>query len=131
MTTEVYVEEIKNIINSIEDNIKLLNKEIYTLQGKQEDLLHVLENEKFNASDGYKLAKMIQELRAERRNKKNELQTLEILKNNLTNNMNKRITELFDMIFKVRESQIEAKRERIYKPRVLHTMNVKELILSM
>ena len=46
----------------------------------QQDILHYIEANSFSASDGYKLAKQIKDIRQERREIKIEMDTIKLLK---------------------------------------------------
>lgn len=51
-----------------------INDELQAVDLMQEDLLHMIEFHNFNASEGYNFAKMLQEVRQERRKIKNRLE---------------------------------------------------------
>lgn len=79
------IEEIISAIdtlNKFEDRKNLLVNSLSELDLEQQDLLHYIENEKFNAVDGYKLSKKIKEIRTERRKVKNELAMISIFEAN-------------------------------------------------
>lgn len=63
---------IKNYPTKYTDNLDRIKKIEFEIQ----DLLHLIEFTKFNASDGYKITKRIQELRKERRILKDENEQL-------------------------------------------------------
>ncbi|KNE22458.1 hypothetical protein [Virgibacillus pantothenticus] len=81
--------DILNTAITIRDSIRDIPKiyksnlaQIKELEGEELDLLHQIELTRFNARDGYKIAKRIQEIRQERRRLKNEnsqLKHLEII----------------------------------------------------
>ncbi len=123
-----YSNQIREIIFKIEQDIKELNNNLHRLQKEQEDMLHIIETGGFNASQGYMLSKMLHDIRVQRRETKDELQTLEILKNNFTNHVSDKIDKLTKLVLQIHEEQIEAKNGNKYKPRVLNATNVKELL---
>ncbi|WP_077317599.1 hypothetical protein [Virgibacillus proomii] len=63
---------IRDSIRDIPKTYKANVSRIKELEDEQLDLLHQIELTKFNARDGYKIAKRIQEIRQERRRLKNE-----------------------------------------------------------
>lgn len=69
---------IENITN-IPKRYELLNSELDLTNAKQMDILHDIENSKFNACEGYKKIKELQDLRKHRRELKNEIDILEPL----------------------------------------------------
>lgn len=77
-----YTEQLLSIFDNIKHDIEQNNLQIQELDNLQQDLLHIIENDKFNAYEGYMLAKKIQEARTARRIIKIEQQTLLNLKNN-------------------------------------------------
>jgi len=77
-----YSEQLLEIYNNINSEVRRLCAEVNTADLYDLDMLHIIEKGGFNACEGYKLAKMIHENRVERRKAKNELETLKQLKNN-------------------------------------------------
>ena len=75
-----YAENLINIFQEIENDIINLNQQYKETDLKQQDLLHMIEGDNFNASEGYCLAKTIKDTRINRRNYKNEIKTLIMLK---------------------------------------------------
>jgi len=124
-----YTNQIKDILRGIKQETVNMTKELYKINEQQDDLLHIIEGQKFNAVEGYKLAKMIKDLREKRRKLKNEIQTLEMIQYNLTNGINDRIEKVTQSILDVREAQIKNKKESNYKLKVLPTQNLKELLM--
>ena len=83
-----------NTISDFEDNKDSLVEELSKSDTEISDLLHFLENENFNARDGYKVAKRIKEARQKRRKAKNGIsliQTFEQNSNKLINSDNRRM----------------------------------------
>ncbi len=103
--TKEYINEFQTIVDNAENQFKTLTKLLQTYEKKQQDILHKIENTKFNACEGFKLAKDLHNLRVERRNIKNELDKLTILKNSASN-FNKIITNKIDTINKKQDNPI-------------------------
>jgi hypothetical protein len=66
-------------ITNVPVRYKVLNDELALTNARQIDLLHEIENSNFNAYEGYKKAKELQEIRMYRRELKNEIEILEPL----------------------------------------------------
>jgi len=81
-TAQDFSEQLLSIYNNINQEVRRLCSEVQTADYYDMDMLHIIENTKFNACDGYKLAKLIQENRLFRRQIKIELETMKQLKNN-------------------------------------------------
>ncbi len=79
----------------------------------QLDLLHKIENEHFNAVEGYYLAKELHDLRVERRNIKNELHNIGDLRSCI-HSLRKGLTTFANTLSKLEEKQ----NNPIYKPRI-------------
>lgn len=60
------------LIQEIEDTYEKSYERVNVLDFKQQDILHELENGKFNACKGYQYAKELKEIRNERRELKNQ-----------------------------------------------------------
>ncbi|WP_339147654.1 MULTISPECIES: hypothetical protein [unclassified Sutcliffiella] len=73
---EVYVNAPRRV-QHIEESLRSVEEEI-------QDILHVIELGRFNASDGYKLAKELQNARIERRKLKDALELLKPIKDLMT-----------------------------------------------
>jgi hypothetical protein len=79
------IEEVINaidILNKFEDRKNILISNLSDLDLEEQDLLHYIETEKFNAVEGYKLSKKIKEIRLERRKVKNELSLVNLFQQN-------------------------------------------------
>ena len=75
---------VQDIIGDIEKNLAKLNEHQITLTKrlseadlKVTDVQHYIENNSFNASDGYKLCKLLQQILQERRGIKNSLRSIQ------------------------------------------------------
>jgi hypothetical protein len=68
-----------DICNEIEIEAENLSKELSKYDLMEQDVLHMIESENFNAAEGYCLAKKLQDIRINRRNIKNEVQPIQTL----------------------------------------------------
>lgn len=95
-------------------------REIKQCELEIEDLEHVLEFSNFNASDGYKLAKELKEVRQKRRTLKNELELLEVIKrlNTFPKPQEKHICQAIGDIRKT----LQVQKERCYSMRIRHDL---------
>lgn len=71
--------ELYKIYDEAKSSYEQTWKDIQKYDLMQEDILHLIEFNKFNACEGYMLSKRLQELRVLRRNAKNERQALQSL----------------------------------------------------
>ena len=69
-------EDLKSLILKLRQRKNQLNKEYQVLNDKQQDLLHAIEFERYNAAQGAKILKRLKALRAERRIVSNELEEI-------------------------------------------------------
>lgn len=67
-------EDLKSLILKLRQRKNQLNKEYQVLNDKQQDLLHAIEFERYNAAQGARILKRLKALRAERRIISNELE---------------------------------------------------------
>jgi len=74
---KIYSEQLLEIYSDIKHDFETLTNELSQVDLYEQDVLHMIENGKFNASDGYKFAKMIYDNRIKRREIKNELEPLQ------------------------------------------------------
>lgn len=71
------LKSVRDVYVSFPKRLKLAEEELSKINQEIQDILHVLELAKFNASEGYKYARDIKELRLERRKLKDEIELLE------------------------------------------------------
>ncbi|MFU0790679.1 MAG: hypothetical protein ACFWT6_12070 [Virgibacillus proomii] len=95
---------IRDSVRDIPKQYKYNCERIKQLENEQTDLLHLLELTKFNARDGYKISKRIQELRQERRKLKDENSQLKHLEPILSKWMNN-LPKLDDSIGSIRKEK--------------------------
>ena len=99
-----------------------MSKEISLVKrdnAQQQDLLHMIENESFNASKGYQLAKTIKDLRVERRMVKNEFETLKQLKKGFVDESIKSLIQTAQDIRQKDELLNRLSLNKIYTPRIV------------
>lgn len=77
------IEELSRLIENIPNQIKMMNIEIMLCDREEQDILHKIELESFNAYQGWNLAKDIQITRRKRRELKDELEDLTRLQESL------------------------------------------------
>jgi len=88
----------------------------------------MIENEKFNAAEGCKLANMIKDARIKRRDYKVELETLINLKKTFCDKNIEHLKYTYNSVKRQDEILLELKRNRVYKPRVLNSMELKKVV---
>jgi hypothetical protein len=72
-------EQLIYICDEIEIEMKQIAKDLSKYDLMEQDVLHMIENENFNAAEGYCMAKKLQEIRINRRETKNELAPMQTL----------------------------------------------------
>ena len=117
---QILSEIILNAYQESQSYIDGLHKRLQELDKAQQDLLHFIENDNFNACEGYFYAKQIQEVRRERRQVKYEIETMKILVDTIQprTNIKKIETASNRILVKNRELQ-KLTENKVYKPRVL------------
>ena len=123
-----YTEQLLEIYNNIENELNTYNNKVNELEGLEMDVLHIIENENFNAVQGYKLAKMIKDARMERRDLKNEVQPLVTLKNSFIAKNVKELNNTYKMIQGLDKRLADLKENKVYKPRTLKTTELKLVV---
>ena len=89
------VEEIKNIVvklNELEKYKEELPQKLSIQDSKEQDILHLIEYEKFTAFEAYRLLKELKKVRKERRIVKNDCELLQCFsanKNKILNESNR------------------------------------------
>lgn len=78
---------MEEIIMDLE-NDEELNEEMRKVDLMEQDVLHMIEFHNFNASEGYNFAKMLQEIRKERRKIKNRFEEKRKVREFIKNNYN-------------------------------------------
>jgi hypothetical protein len=115
-----YSEQLLELFENINKDAIEIYKQLDEANLIEIDLLHMIEKGGFNASEGYKFAKMIHDNRVRRRQIKNELKPINKLKSSF---IDKYIYELQSVARTVAEEDAELTRlteNKVYKPRVLN-----------
>lgn len=120
---EVLSEQLSSFYSRLPDQIKRLQKEIKLCDLETEDLLHLIELDHFNASDGFKHAKDLQITRKRRRECKDELEVLSELIENLR--VNRPFDHQVNAIEKIAKSRNHRIKTRNYRPRVREDLKLK------
>lgn len=120
-----FTSDLLSILNNIETEFVQCSNELSKYDKMQQDILHKIEDGNFNAAQGYKLAKAIQNIRVQRRIVKNEIEPLIQLKS-VTSNSLKGLVKVEDAIIKKEEIQQRSK----YHPRVLKNESDLKLVVS-
>jgi len=119
-----YAKHILDVFDDIEKECIDLKTKLRNLDVALQDINHYIENNNFNASQGYILAKSIKELRKERRNIKNELDTLSYLKKNFVNKSKNNLKSVNGQIQKEDEKLCYLTENKIYNPRIIDLDNI-------
>lgn len=112
----------KQLISLYEEIIEQHNnvvKELKDIELIHNDIEHIIENENFNASQGFMYAKKLQEIRKKRRLLKAELVTLEQLRHNYVNKNYNDIKSLRGNIIKEDEKYQQLIEEKKYRNRMI------------
>ena len=123
-----YSEQLLKTYEKIDEDIRLLYLQLSRLDGLQQDILHIIENGNFNASEGYLLARMIKNARIERRDVKIELDTLNNLKRNFCDKSINRLKFTSNSIKDQDNTLLKLREERVYNPKVLDTTDLKLVV---
>lgn len=113
-----FIDQILQLCDDADKYFKENRAKLKTLEAMQQDVLHLIENDNFNACEGYLYAKKLQDIRKERRLVKNKIETILSFKPEM-GDIRKRLEKS-----KIRASETDAKLIRlmtykVYKPRVL------------
>jgi len=118
-----YLESLEATFIQIDVDYEHYKKEEIKYNNLQQDILHMIESESFDAARGYYLAKTLKDLRIERRKIKNELYNLEKLRMR-THNMKKQMDNYEVSLEKAQDRQDNP----IYNVRNSDLTNVTALI---
>ena len=123
-----YTEQLLKIYDEINNDVEYFKYQLHYLQWLQEDLLHIIENKKFNVVQGYKLSKKIKDIRNDRRDFKIELETMINLKKTF---IDKNIVYLENTYNDIKRQDVELlnlKENKVYRPRVLESMELNKVV---
>lgn len=113
-----YVNQLKEISESIQNDVNQLHRKLTKLEGMQQDILHMIENDSFNAAEGYFYAKKLQDIRRERREIKNEIEIMSYLKST-PKIIDGHVKQIEPNINKIDSKLTYLTEHKIYNPRVL------------
>lgn len=112
-------QEIEQKINDLSNTIQILLSEkdnlvnsLSEVNGEEQDILHYIEFNKFNAAEGYKLSKRLQNIRKERRIIKNKIDIINVIKQD----------NCYDLIYGKTLERLDGIKNRKYTPRVLNEL---------
>ena len=123
-----YAEELLTVYEKVKNDINGLYVSLKETELKEQDYLHIIENEKFNASQGYLLSKLIKDNRTKRRDIKNEIHTLVNLKKSFVDKNIGNLKSLYGDIKRNDDMLNSLKERKVYIPRILATTELKSVI---
>jgi len=123
-----YTEQLLKIYDEINNDVEYFKHQIDELQLLEQDLLHIIENGNFNVVEGYKLSKKIKNARIERRDYKIELETMINLKKTFCDRNIEYLKNKYDDIKRQDALLLSLKENKIYKPRVLESTELKLVV---
>lgn len=89
--TSVWAEKLEGLSKEFKIEFDNHRKRLSAIDIQLQDVLHELENVKFNVVEGYYYSKRIQDLRLERRSIKTDFEQIQRIKEYLFNNIDSRI----------------------------------------
>jgi len=114
-----YSEQLLGIYSDIKHDFETLTNELSQSDLYEQDVLHMIENGKFNASDGYKFAKMIYDNRIKRREIKNELEPLQQLKTSFIDKNIQALNTSHQAVIRKDNILTNLTDNKVYHPRVI------------
>lgn len=108
-------------VKKIPKQIDRLKKEIRLCDEERNDILHLIELESFNASEGYRHARELQITLLQRRKFKDELEALEKFHSKM--NKNRTMNEQVDTLHYLVKERTDTLKARTYRPRVREDFN--------
>ena len=116
---EKYSNQFIDLCQEVTDEFNRVEKELSKMDLAEQDILHFIENENFNASQGFMYAKKLQEIRRDRRLVKKESATLKNLKDNFINKNYAELKTVSGAILKQEELLQKRINDKKYNPRVI------------
>lgn len=117
--------EASGLLNEVDNYMSTLGNALSEIDYKQQDLLHLIENNKLKTNECYKIIKELHNVRIERRRIKNDMElanSFKLHKNQLLSIDNRKF--LINLLSKLQTQLITSK----YKNRVYTDEELKELI---
>ena len=107
-----FLNQISAILNQADCEYKALSKQLSLLDLETQDVLHFIENETFNAAQGFNFAKQLKEIRIKRRAVKQDFELLQIFLSNID-------TQNFTRVSKKLQNKIQQNSSLTYSPKVI------------
>jgi len=123
-----YTEQLLKIYDEINNDVEYFKYQLHYLQWLEQDFLHIIENEKFNVVQGYKLSKKIKDIRNDRRDFKIELETMINLKKTFIDKNIIYLENTYNDIKRQDGELLNLKENKVYRPRVLESMELKKVV---
>jgi len=114
-----YSEQLLGIYSNIKHDFEILTHDLSQSDLYEQDVLHMIENGKFNASEGYKFAKMIYDNRIKRREIKNELEPLQQLKTSFIDKNIQALNTSHQAVIRRDNILTNLTENKVYHPRVI------------
>ena len=129
MCVKELVLELEGVLNKIDKAFQDIKNEKSRLDLLREDILHFLEGDIFNASQGYKYAKALQKIQNERRIISNEYYALQVLNDRIRPVKNQIQQATYSTIKKANElEKISALGVDAYNPRILKSASKDDIL---
>lgn len=117
-----YADQLVNMYDEIAVEYDKYIEELKQVDLEIQDVLHFIENGKFNVVQGYDFAKQIQILRQKRRHVKNEIEPLQSLIEGYIKKNQDHLKRVRGNIRKKDEKLQELVENKVYNPRVLKSI---------
>ena len=129
MCVKELVLELEGVLNKIDKTFQDIKNEKSRLDLLREDILHFLEGDIFNASQGYKYAKALQKIQNERRIISNEYYALQVLNDRIRPVRNQIQQATYSTIKKANElEKISELGVDAYNPRILKSASKDDIL---
>ena len=129
MCVKELVLELERVLNKIDKAFQDIKNEKSRLDLLREDILHFLEGDIFNASQGYKYAKALQKIQNERRIISNEYYALQVLNDRIRPVKNQIQQATYSTIKKANElEKISELGVDAYNPRILKSASKDDIL---
>lgn len=129
MCVKELVLELEGVLNKIDKAFQDIKNEKSRLDLLREDILHFLEGDIFNASQGYKYAKALQKIQNERRIISNEYYALQVLNDRIRPVKNQIQQATYSTIKKANElEKISELGVDAYNPRILKSASKDDIL---
>jgi len=116
---EDYSKQLLSIYHNINEEFESLRNKQSQIDLYIQDVLHMIEAKNFNASEGYKFAKMIHDARIKRRDIKNEIEPLMKLKHEFIDRNINSLTKTHQAVVRKDSILTNLTDNKVYVPRVI------------